>query len=39
MAAIVLDDPKGYVKFKVAALWTSVMFCYALLRHLLALPA
>ena len=28
-AAVVLDDIKVHVKFKIAALWTSVMFCYA----------
>jgi hypothetical protein len=26
---MVLDDIKVHVKFKLAALWTSVMFCYA----------
>jgi len=27
-AGTVLDDVKVHVKFKIAALWTSVMFCY-----------
>ena len=26
---MVLDEIKVHVKFKLAALWTSVMFCYA----------